>query len=223
MTRPDTDTLIDTLTRELQPVGRLRAPAMRALLWLALVGGVGVVMAIFADTAALAHRMAIAPDMWVSVMGAALTAITACIAAFQLSLPDRETRWAWLPLPPALLWIGASGAGCLRTLAQGENGTIGHSLECLVFVVLVSAPLSAVLIVMLRRGYALRPGLVAVMGGLAAAAAAAVLLNFFHPFDAVATDLLVHAVTIGLVVAGNWAFGGQILDTRQPRPFASAK
>lgn len=223
MTRPDTGTLIESLTRELQPVGRLRAPTVRALMWLVLVSGLGVVMAIFADTAALARRMTIAPDMWLSVIGAILTTITACIAAFQLSLPDRRARWAWLPLPAALMWIGASGAGCLRTLAAGENGAVRHSLECLVFVILVSAPLSAVLIVMLRRGYALRPGLVAVMGGIAAAAAAAILLNFFHPFDAVATDLLVHLVAVGLVVGGNWALGGRVLNARRQRLFATAK
>ncbi len=215
MTRPDTDTLIETLTRELQPVGRLRAPAVRAAMWLGVVGGLGTLMAIFADTSALARRMAIAPDMWVSVVGSGLTAITACIAAFQLSLPDRNGRWALLPVPAALLWIVASGAGCLRTLAAGENGAIRHSLECLVFLVLVSAPLSAILIVMLRRGYALRPGLVAVMGGLAAAAAAALLLNFFHPFDAVATDLLVHTLAVGLILGINWAFGGRILNARR--------
>ena len=215
MTRPDTDTLIETLTRELQPVGRLRAPAVRAAMWLGVVGGLGTLMAIFADTSALARRMAIAPDMWMSVVGSGLTAITAYIAAFQLSLPDRNGRWALLPVPAALLWIGASGAGCLRTLAAGENGAIRHSLECLVFLVLVSAPLSAILIVMLRRGYALRPGLVAVMGGLAAAAAAALLLNFFHPFDAVATDLLVHTLAVGLILGINWAFGGRILNARR--------
>ena len=215
MTRPDTDTLIETLTRELQPVGRLRAPAVRAAMWLGVVGGLGTLMAIFADTSALARRMAIAPDLWVSVVGSGLTAITACIAAFQLSLPDRNGRWALLPVPAALLWIVASGAGCLRTLAAGENGAIRHSLECLVFLVLVSAPLSAILIVMLRRGYALRPGLVAVMGGLAAAAAAALLLNFFHPFDAVATDLLVHTLAVGLILGINWAFGGRILNARR--------
>ena len=212
MTRPDTDTLIETLTRELQPVGRLRAPAVRAAMWLGVVGGLGTVMAIFADTAALAGRMAIAPDMWMSAVGAGLTSITACIAAFQLSLPDRNGRWALLPVPAALLWIGASGAGCLRTLAAGENGAVRHSLECLVFLVVVSAPLSGILFVMLRRGYALRPGLVAVMGGLAAAAAAALLLNFFHPFDAVATDLLVHTLAVGLILGINWAFGGRILN-----------
>jgi hypothetical protein len=45
------------------------------------------------------------------------------------------------------------------------------------------------------------------------AAAAATLLNFFHPFDAAATDLLVHVFAVGLVVVvsrsvGARTFGG---------------
>lgn len=211
MSHPETEALIDKLTHDLQPVGRLRAPAVRAFVWLGLVGGLGLIMALFADDAALARRMAAAPDMWLSVAGAVLTTIAACVAAFQLTLPDRSARWALLPLPAMLWWVGASGAGCLRTLAAGENGAIRHSFDCLVFVVLVSAPLSVLLIVMLRRGYALRPGLVALMGGLATAAASATLLNFFHPFDAVATDLLVHVVAVGLVIGLNWMFGERLL------------
>jgi hypothetical protein len=81
-----------------------------------------------------------------------------------------------------------------------------------VFVIVVSLPLSILLTVMLRRGYALRPGLVAIVGGLASAAAAATLLNFFHPFDAIVTDLLVHVGAIALVVAVNGIFGGRLLQ-----------
>lgn len=203
--------LIDTLTQELQPVGRLRAPLLRAALWLGVVAAVAAVMAGIADLTALGRRLLVAPDMWLAVVGSILTAVAATIAAFQLSLPDRSARWAWLPLPAALLWVGASGAGCFRTAWTGGEG-FRHSLDCLVFVIVVSLPLSILLTVMLRRGYALRPGLVAIVGGLASAAAAATLLNFFHPFDAIVTDLLVHVGAIALVVAVNGIFGGRLLQ-----------
>jgi hypothetical protein len=39
------------------------------------------------------------------------------------------------------------------------------------------------------------------MAGLASAAAAATLLNFFHPCDAALADLAVHAVAVLIVVA----------------------
>jgi hypothetical protein len=71
----------------------------------------------------------------------------------------------------------------------------------LLFIIGLSVPLSAALIVMLRRAYSLAPPLTAAMAGLASAAAAATLLNFFHPFDAALADLAVHAVAVLIVVA----------------------
>ena len=43
-------------------------------------------------------------------------------------------------------------------------------------------------------------------------AAAATLLNFFHPYDAAATDLTVHAFAVALVVGINRALGGRIFS-----------
>jgi hypothetical protein len=45
------------------------------------------------------------------------------------------------------------------------------------------------------------------MAGLASAAAAATLLNFFHPFDAAFADLAVHSVAVLIVVAAARAVG----------------
>src|SRR5258708_12916271 len=67
-----------------------------------------------ADLSALGPRVAAAPDLWLAVTGSALTTILAALAAFQLSLPDARRAWALLPLPTTLLWIVASGFGCLR-------------------------------------------------------------------------------------------------------------
>ena len=78
------------------------------------------------------------------------------------------------------------------------------------FIVFLSVPLSALLLLMLRRAYPLYPGLMATIGGLSVAAAAATLLNFFHPYDAAATDLVVHVVAVALVVAANRLLGGRI-------------
>ena len=87
---------------------------------------------------------------------------------------------------------------------------MGEARDCLVFIVFLSVPLSALLLIMLRRAYPLYPGLTATIGGLAVAAAAATLLNFFHPYDAAATDLVVHAVAVALVIGANRALGGRI-------------
>lgn len=208
-----TDRLIRGLTSDLTPVRRLAAPGWRALAWLAVVAAIAAALAAFADLPAMWERLTAAPDMWLAVIGSTLTAVLAALAVFELSLPDRSRAWALLPLPAALLWILASGLGCLRTwfVPDTHVAVMGEARDCLVFIVGLSVPLSALLIVMLRRACPLQPGLTAAMAGLAAAAAAATLLNFFHPFDAAATDLVVHAVAVALVIGVNQALSRRTL------------
>lgn len=206
------EALIQELASDLRPVRRLAPPLLRALGWLAVVGALAVALACFADLGAMVRRLTAAPDMWLAVAGSTLTAILAAIAAFQTSLPDRKPAWALLPVPGLLLWVGASSLGCLRSwLLPGTHpADLVEARACLVFILGVSVPLSILLVVMLRRGYSLRPNLTAATGGLAAAAAAATLLNFFHPFDAAATDLVVHTGAVVLVVLANRALSGRV-------------
>ncbi len=136
------------------------------------------------------------------------------MAAFALAVPGRRAAWAWLPLPGALLWIGASGLGCLRTwLAPGtEVAGLHQTADCLIFIIAFSIPLSALLIVLLRRACPLRPVLAAVLIGLASAAASASLLEICHAFDSAPTDLLTPALAVAAVVAVNAAMGGRLLS-----------
>jgi hypothetical protein len=214
------DRLIGALAANLAPVRRLPPPALRALFWLLLVAAVAAALAMFSDVAGMWHRMAASSDISLAALGSIATAATAAVAAFALNLPDRSRAWALLPVPAAALWVGASGLGCLRAyvLPGTHVAAIGETRDCLLFIVGLSVPLSAVMIVMLRRGYSLAPSLTAAMAGLAAAAAAATLLNFFHPFDAAATDLAVHAVAAALVIIAARALGGRILQNSLAGP-----
>src|ERR1035437_2614454 len=148
--------LIRDLATDLAPVRRLRPPSVRALAWLAVVVATAIVLSMIADLSALGHRLIAAPDMWLAVTGSALTAILAAIAAFQLSLPDARRAWALLPLPAALLWIVASGVGCLRAwFVPGTHAReLSEARDCLIFIVGFSVPLAAVLIIIARRGCA---------------------------------------------------------------------
>ncbi len=67
----------------------------------------------------------------------------------------------------------------------------------------------------------MRPNLTAATGGIAVAAAAATLLNFFHPYDVGAIDLAVHVVAIGLVIVANRAVGGRLLTPKNVGPTSS--
>jgi hypothetical protein len=212
MTSAPHERLIHGLAADLEPVGRLQRPALRAAMWLAVVAVIAAGLAVFANVNAMWLRLVASPDLWLAVIGSALTAILAAVAAFELSLPDRSRLWAVLPLPAAILWIAASGLGCLRTwiAPQTHVAAISEARDCLIFIVVLSVPLSALLFLMLRRAYPLYLGLTAAVGGLAVAAAAATLLNFFHPYDAAATDLVVHAVAVAMVIALSSAFAGRI-------------
>ncbi len=214
------DRLIGALAADLAPVRRLPPPALRMLFWLLLVAAIAGALAVFGDVAGMWRRLTASPDMTLAVLGSLATAATAAFAAFALSLPDRSRAWALLPLPAAALWLGASGLGCLRAyiLPGTHVAAIGETRDCLLFIVGLSVPLSAALIAMLRRGYSLAPRLTAAVAGLAAAAAAATLLNFFHPFDAAATDLAVHAVAVALVIAAARALGSRILQNSLAGP-----
>jgi hypothetical protein len=197
------DAMIARLVVDMRPVRRLAPPWRRAALWLAASVWLAGILALFADFSALAHRLMAAPDMWLALAGAALTAICAGAAALQTAIPGRSPWWGALPLPPLALWIAASGAGCLRLRGIGWTEPEGamHPMACIYFIILVSAPLAALLSWQVMRAFPLRPGLTAALAGLASAGAAASLLTLIHPFDATAADLGAHFLAVALVVA----------------------
>ena len=208
------EALIDQLGIELVPVQRLLPPWLRTVGWLLVVAAIAAMLLMHFGMSGMLHRWDAAPDLAWAGVGAVVTTICAAWAAFALSVPGQRALWAWLPLPGAVLWIGASGLGCLRILIEPGSHLAGlrQSSDCLVFIISFSIPLSALLIILLRRAFPLRPVLTAVMVGLASAAASASLLEICHAYDAAATDLLTHALAVALVVAANAAMGGRLLS-----------
>jgi hypothetical protein len=210
-----TDQLIEQLATDLSPVRVLRAPALRALLWLAIVAGISAAIVLrFSQLQLILPRLAI-PRVTLECIGTLLTAVTAIWAAFELSIPDRSPHWVWLPAAPFALWLGASGAGCLENgLSLHESGSLaGDSPHCFIFISAVSLPLAAALFWMLRRARPIHALPVATMGTLGVAATAALVLQFFHPFDVTAIDLAMHLAAVGLVVLLGTAWRRALLDT----------
>ena len=209
-----TDQIIDNLAAELAPVRVLRPPTIRALVWLAVVGVVSAALILrFTHWGAILPRLR-SPRVALETAATALTAITATIAAFQLSMPDRSSRWAWLPVPTLLLWLAASGLGCLSNGlgVAGPDGPMGESAHCFVFITGVSVPLAIGLFWMLRRARPLDALPVAAIGTLGVAATAAFVLQFFHPFDVTVIDLALHLAAIGLVVLIGTTLRRPLLD-----------
>jgi hypothetical protein len=116
----------------------------------------------------------------------------------------------WLPVPPLALWLVTSGYGCYRNwLVRGADGSLalGHSADCFVFILTASIPMALALFFALRHARPLNPVPVLAVGALGVAGLAAAALQFFHPFDVTVTDLALHVVAVGLVVASVIAFG----------------
>lgn len=210
---PSHQALIDRLGTELVPVRRLWSPLLRTVCWVLAVSAIAMLLFMHYGADGMLHRWSATPDLAWAGIGAVLTAVTAGWAAFSLGVPGRHPAWSWLPLPAAVLWIGASGLGCARSwIAPGTHVASAHqSADCLVFIISFAIPLSALLIVLLRRACPLRPVLTAVMIGLASAAASASLLEICHAYDSAVTDLLTHALAVGVVIAVNAAMGGRLL------------
>ena len=125
--------------------------------------------------------------------------------------------WALLPLPAALLWIVSSGFGCLRAwFVPGTHAAdLSEARDCLIFIVSLSVPLSALLIIMCDGPAHCTQGVQ--VDHRRARPTAATLLTFFHPFDAAATDLAVHIFAVALVIVANRTFSGRLLATNFSR------
>lgn len=199
----ETERLIERLSADARAVTRLRPPALRAGLWLIAVAAIiAAAILMFANLTVFAQRAG-DPKLALELLGTLLTGITATVAAFHLSLPDRGRGWALLPLPPLALWIASSGYACYRHwIVFGPEGwALGESTHCLRFILGASVPLAASLLFVLRRAAPLAPVSVAALGGLGVAAIAAFALQFFHPFDVTFMDLTVHLAAVSVVVA----------------------
>lgn len=173
-------------------------PAVRAVLWMDAAMLLGVAFA-FARTPALAQGGA---WTWGALIGSTLTAVLAALAAFELAAPGRSYAWALLPTPAFLLWIAASGLGCVDASEEEEawGRTLGEASECFAFLLTVSAPLLAAMFGLLWWAGPALPWRALAMGAVASAGAAATLLALWHPHQATFLDLGAHAAALAAVL-----------------------
>ena len=128
-------------------------------------------------------------------------------------------RWALLPVPTALAWVGSMGFGCLADVVRiGPQALVlGTSWGCFRFIVLIGVPLALSMVWMLRHAGPIRPVPVAVLGGLAGAALSGVGLSLFHHLDAAAMVLAWHGGTTVVVLLVFLVFGRAWQDRAAPR------
>jgi len=216
ITTPD---LIESLVAGAKPVRRLRPPAARAALWLlfalAIVSLLAVSHGLRPDLGARLGQLLFVTGLAASL----LTGVLAAVAAFIVSLPDRSRLWLLLPAPALTLWVSTIGYGCLTDWVEiGADGLrLGEAVDCFATLVLISAPLSLAILVMLRYTALLEPARVAAMGALAVSAIAAMALSLFHSLDATVMVLMWNLGIAALFVGLANLFGNKIFSLVAPR------
>lgn len=208
-----TDDLVSAMAQEMGPVKRLRPPLVRAALWLGFsVAVIAVIVAISGPREDLAQRLA-KPWEAAQMAIAAVTAVLAAIAAFHLTLPDRSDRWALLPLPGLVLWIGTLGWGCVADFVRlGPDGmTLGTSFGCLGFILGLSLPMGGAMLFALRHAGPIRPVPTMAAGVLSVAMLASVGLSIVHHLDAAVMVLIWHVGAVAIATAIGGMVGGRAL------------
>lgn len=205
MSERRTEALVAALAGQARPVSPLAPPMRRAALTLLPIGATGAILILIAGDARgmMARYSGREVLMAVEMTAMTATALLAVLGAFALSVPGASRRWLLAPLPPFLVWIGASGAGCYADFPRLGFGRLppGGAPDCLLFLLAASLPIGGLMLWRLSRARPIEPLPVALLGGLGAAALAALLLQFFHPFGLTLIDLGVHFAAVVLIVA----------------------
>lgn len=215
-----TEDLIEQMAATAEPVRRLPAPFVLALVWLVLaVVLVTLVVLVLGWRPNLAAQLA-EVEVLVPWLASIFTGVLAVLAATHLAAPDRSAMWRWVPLPAFALWVATLGGGCFAEWRDSGDLTMAPGLDCLPEIMLISLPLSLLLFLLLRHAAAIRPVSTAVTGALAVAALASAGMELFHHGDGALTVLVWHAGTVTLVVTGFALVGRplfRLIAIRKPR------
>jgi len=216
ITTPD---LIKSLVANAVPVRRLRPPVARAVGWLLFAGLMLALVAVAHGVRPDLELRLRQPVFIIGIAASLLTGVFAAIASFIASVPDRSRRWLLLPAPALLVWLATVGYGCLTAwVSIGPGGiSLGETARCFATLVLVGAPLSLALLVMLRFAALLAPTPVAIAGSLAVAAMTSTALSLFHPLDETAMILMWNVGTAALLVALGGLYGRRLFCWVAPR------
>jgi hypothetical protein len=196
-----TPQLIDALVARATAVRRLRAPLVRAGLWL---GFAALVLALLTAVHGVRSDLVVhlrQPVFLVSLAAALATGILAAMAAFLVSLPDRSPWWLLLPVPALAAWLSTIGYGCLTDWVSMDPAGVrlGETARCFATLLLTSAPLSLAMLAMLRYAAVLRARAVAWMCALAVAALTSFALSLDHDLDATVMILVWNLGTAALI------------------------
>ena len=177
----NTSDLIRVLAAHAAPV-RPFQPLWRAVLWIALaVAILALVLVLHGVRTDLQERLG-DPVFVLGLTGTLLTGAIAAVAAFELSLPDRPTIWAWAPVPAVVLWQSAIAYRCLSGWVSLEPSAMRAG--AVAALVLIVPSLAFPMLVMLRHAAFHCRTSIAVTSALAVAGLSAAVLSLLHNVEA---------------------------------------
>lgn len=210
MNTPD---LIERLVSETRPVRPLPHPLGRTLLWLGLGLGLIALLGLYHGPRPDLAKQLDRPDFAVGLTAAMLTGALAAFGALMASLPDRSRAWLALPLPTLAVWLSCIGWGCLTNWVVFDPAGMhwGETARCFATVLLVSLPLTAGMMLLLRHAARLAPAPLMLAAGLAVAALTSVAMSLLHALDATLMILMWNLGVAMLLVAADALLGTRLL------------
>lgn len=202
------DLLISALSADAAPVSRPAPAALRALAWIPLC-----LVSAWIATATLrasAHRLGLNHLFGTISFATSLAAgVLLVAAAFELSIAGRRSRL----LPFAMISVLSWAIACVVDLATAgwPVGHLGDGVYCFKFVAYACAPMAAILTLVLRRTYSVRPLRTMSLGAMGISFLAFALLAFCHHGRLELVDFSMHLAAAALVIAVSTIFGSRLV------------
>lgn len=197
-----TTSLIDQLSSRAEPVRRLASPLRRTAVWLlAVVAIVYAIAVAYGHTSMLPARFH-EPRVMFEWVASIATGVLAAYATFVISVPGRARRWAWLPVPALVVWLGTLGVGtALDVMHQGREALAMEygSWECAMAITFTSVPLALVMLLMVRHAGVVRPSATAMLAALSTAALSAAGVSLYHHGEGAPMVLLFHFGSVAVL------------------------
>jgi hypothetical protein len=189
----NTEDLIGRLVRDTQPVKRSSRPGVLFAKWSAIglfYLAVGVLMiGTRDDLAEMRHESGFV----VHTLIVLCVTVLAAIAAFKVSIPDRQQR---LLVRSSAIALAAWLAWMVSALLTASEPHVGYGWKCLRNIVVLAVPLGVLTYYMISKAAPLRTGTAGWLAALSAAAAADLATRFICRNDHALHALIWHFIPV---------------------------
>ncbi|MGU3415133.1 NrsF family protein [Enterobacteriaceae bacterium C34A] len=192
----DHNALISGLGRRATPVKRVKSVGWRMFLWTIIALPCGALASLLVSREATDWTQSGALLAAIQLLLAFVTGQLAIRNAFTLSIAGRRGNGWRLFLPLLLVWLTTLGLSFGHQPLHIDK----HDTQCFTFMVTVSVPMIALVILWLRQTRTLTPLSTLLCAGAGVACMAVTLLSFCHPVHLHPVDLLMHVAAFTIIV-----------------------